>query len=201
MSDRRKRATGGGQRTWLGYLLVVVGVVLASIGGYIGYVLYPRFDLPGVTVSGLFALAAGAGVASFFSPCSFPLLLSLFGRTPGATDRRQEFGWRRSLLFAIGLSIGATAFLLLAGTVVALFGARIFERVVFTSTEGIILRSAVGLVLIVLGLTQMRLLPLPVPPIQDLAEPLTDSVIADGDRSGMMKVSLFGFGYLAAGFG
>lgn len=200
MPERRRLQTGGGQRTLVGYLLVVVAVALSSLGGYIGYALYPRFDLPAVTVTGLFALAVGAGVASVFSPCSFPLLMSIFGRTPGQ-HRKQSPSWRQSLPFAIGLSAGATAFLLIVGSVVAVFGARVFAGVVFTSTEGILLRSIVGVVLIVLGLIQMRLLPLPVPPLQDLAEPLTDRAVSAETRIGIGRVALFGFGYLLAGFG
>jgi cytochrome c biogenesis protein CcdA len=47
-----------------------------ALTGYAGYELYPRFDLPALEGASLLVLAAGAGVASFFAPCSFPLLVT-----------------------------------------------------------------------------------------------------------------------------
>jgi hypothetical protein len=56
------RDASGGRR----YLLLVVGVVIVAVGGFAGYVVYPRFELPPVVGVGLVALAAAAGVAAFF---------------------------------------------------------------------------------------------------------------------------------------
>ncbi len=66
------------------YALLVVGVAVLAIAGYTGYELYPRFDLPAAEGAGLLVLATGAGIASFFAPCSFPLLVTLLSR-PGST--------------------------------------------------------------------------------------------------------------------
>jgi cytochrome c biogenesis protein CcdA len=192
--------TGGGQRAIFSYGLVALTVLLVSLAGYVGYVLYPRFDLPSVTVLGLFVLAAGAGVACFFSPCSFPLLVSLFGRTPGGRESRLPT-WRQTLPFAIGLSIGAAAFLLLIGAVVGLAGTAVFADVVFTSTEGIMLRSVIGLLLITLGLIQIDVIRISLPPVQDLADPLIETGQGNAGIKGTGRVTVFGFGYLVAGFG
>ena len=64
----------------LKYALLATGVALLGLAGYVGYVAYPRFHLPSVAGAALLALAAGAGVAAFFSPCSFSLLLTLLAR-------------------------------------------------------------------------------------------------------------------------
>ena len=40
-------------------------------------------DLPAGEGAGLAVLAAGAGVAAFFSPCSFPLLVTALARPGG----------------------------------------------------------------------------------------------------------------------
>ena len=189
------------RRTLIAYAFAALGIVIASLAGYLGYVLYPRFDLPSVTVAGLFVLAAGAGVASFFSPCSFPLLLALFGRSPAQERSGHRPSWRQTLPFAIALSVGATIFLVVIGTVIAVAGAQVFEGVVFTSTEGIILRSVIGTILIILGLVQFGLIRLPLPPVQELVDPLVNSVRQQKDSARLGRVSLFGFGYLVAGFG
>lgn len=142
---------------WL-FVLLVVGFAL---GGYIGYVVYPRFDLPAPTGIGLLILSAGAGVASFFSPCSFPLLVTLLARQTGV-DVRQD-GSRpsggRALAFASALALGASVFLLLAGFFVAFSGAVLFEEVTFTSAAGRVIRAVVGGLLILLGLFQIGVLP------------------------------------------
>ncbi|MDT8305317.1 MAG: hypothetical protein RRC07_05225, partial [Anaerolineae bacterium] len=62
------------------FLGLVIAVLLLALAGYAGYVLYPRFALPAASGAGLLLLAAAAGLASFFSPCSFPLLATLLAR-------------------------------------------------------------------------------------------------------------------------
>lgn len=54
------------------YLALGLGALALALAGYLGYVFYPRFALPAGAGAGLLLLAAGAGVASFFSPCSSP---------------------------------------------------------------------------------------------------------------------------------
>ena len=123
------------------YGVLVAAVVAIAVAGYIGYVLYPRFDLAAVEGAGLLGLAAAAGIASFFSPCSFPLLVGLLGR-PAATPA----GGRptRPLLFGGALAAGAAAFMLLAGLVIAAGGEAVFAGVTFTSTDGIAIRGIFG---------------------------------------------------------
>lgn len=143
---RPSRPPGGG---WLRFALLVGAVVLAGLAGYVGYVSYPRFDLPASVGVGLLALAAGAGVASFFSPCAFPLLLTLLGR-----HVRGRLG--AAVGFAAAFSVGAVLFLLLLGTLIVAGGAGIAASVTFTSGVGIVIRVVAGVVLVVLGLIQAR---------------------------------------------
>jgi hypothetical protein len=69
------------------YLLLTAATVAAGLAGYTGYLLYPRSDLPSGAGAELLLLAAAAGIASIFSPCSFPLLLSVLARAPGGTGQ------------------------------------------------------------------------------------------------------------------
>jgi cytochrome c biogenesis protein CcdA len=139
---------------WL-FVLLVVGFALA---GYMGYVVYPRLDLPAPTGIGLLVLSVGAGVASFFSHCSFPLLITLLARQTGVDvrqDRSRPSGGR-ALVFASALALGASVFLLLVGFFIALGGAALFEGVTFTSAAGRVIRAIVGGLLILLGRTAER---------------------------------------------
>lgn len=182
------------------YWLFAALVVLVALAGYAGYVLYPRFDLPAATGLGLLALAAGAGFASFFSPCSFPLLVTMLGREVQTAERGGRL--RRAASFALALALGASAFLALLGLGLAAGGDALFEEVTFTSTAGRIIRLVVGGALILLGLVQLNVLSAPIfGAIEELASPLRRSQARLRRRRPFLGFALFGFGYLLAGFG
>ena len=143
------------------YALLTLATAAVALVGYLGYVFYPRFDLPAGTGATLLVLAAGAGIASFFSPCSFPLLLSILAR-PIAAEAETERGrpFRRAAGFAAGLSVGASAFLVAVGLAIAAGASAYFDDVTFTSTAGITIRLVVGVLLVALGLIQLNVLPI-----------------------------------------
>lgn len=186
---------------WL-FALFVVGLALA---GYAGYVIYPRFDLPASTGIGLFVLSVGAGIASFFSPCSFPLLVTLLARQAGVDSRQEEGSQpcsRRALIFASALALGASVFLLLAGLFVALGGGALFEGVTFTSTAGRVIRSVVGGLLILLGLFQLGILSAAgFHAVSRLSGFISRSQARQRRNRPLLGFAIFGFGYLLAGFG
>lgn len=185
------RPPGGGR---LRFALLVGAVVLAGLAGYVGYVSYPRFDLPASVGVGLLALAAGAGVASFFSPCAFPLLLTLLGR-----HVRGRLG--AAVGFAAAFSVGAVLFLLLLGTLIVAGGAGIAASVTFTSGIGIAIRVVAGVVLVVLGLIQAGVLPVSFHGVERLTRSLSEAQAKLRRDNPVAGVGLFGFGYLAIGFG
>jgi cytochrome c-type biogenesis protein len=183
----------------LRYLVLVAAVVVIAVAGYAGYVLYPRFYLPAVEGAGLLALAAAAGIASFFSPCSFPLLVGLLGRQ--AATHATRTGAPRPAVFGGALALGAAAFMLLAGVVVAVGGEALFAGVTFTSPAGIAIRSIVGVLLILLGLIQVGIVPLPFHRVSELARPLTRGQARLRRERPVAGHAAFGFGYVLAGFG
>ena len=172
------------------YAAWALAAAALGIAGYAGYVVYPRFDLP-----------AGAGIASFFSPCSFPLLVSMLARPIGADGSNGVRPMGRALRYAAALSVGAASFLALVGGALALGAGSAVEGVTFTSTAGRVLRVGVGAALIVFGLIQVGRLRV------DLRrfEPALHGVLRR--QAGMRREHpvrgfvLFGFVYLLAGFG
>lgn len=184
------------------YLTLALGTALLALAGYAGYVVYPRFDVPAGAGAGLLLLAAGAGVASFFSPCSFPLLVTMLARPLGDQARAQEGRPLRSAVrFASALSAGAATFLIGTGAVIAVIGGGLFADVTFTSAAGRIIRLGVGLLLIALGLIQLNRLPVDL----RLLEPAMHRYLRRQARvrreRPLLGFGLFGFGYLLAGFG
>lgn len=139
------------------FTLIAAALTLAGLAGYAGYALYPRFDLPSSVGIGLLFLAAAAGVAAFFSPCSFALLLTLLSRTAEPRASR-GFRLRRAFVFAGSMSLGAVVFVMGLGLLIALGGRALAGAVTFESTTGIALRVAVGTVLVVFGLAQIGII-------------------------------------------
>ena len=198
-----RRDTDVTRRAWLYWLFVLLVAGLA-LAGYAGYVVYPRFDLPAPTGIGLLILSTGAGIASFFSPCSFPLLVTLLARQTGVDVRQggSQPSRVRALVFASALALGASVFLLLAGFFVALGGAALFEGVTFTSTAGRVIRTVVGGLLILLGLFQIGVLPASgFHAVSRLSGALSRTHTRQRRKRAVFGFAIFGFGYLLAGFG
>jgi cytochrome c biogenesis protein CcdA len=186
-------------RNALAYSALLLTVLFLALAGYAGYALYPRFDLPAVTGAGLLLLAAAAGLASFFSPCSFPLLATLLARQVRDVPRRQA--WTRLLHFAAALAAGATLFLLSAGAVLALGAAPLLEQVTFTSTAGRLIRGGVGALLLLLGLLQWRGLVPGSSAVYAVARPFVQAQARLRRERPSLAFGLFGFSYILAGFG
>lgn len=184
------------------YWVLSLFVAGLSLAGYAGYVIYPRFDLPAAAGIGLLVLSIGAGVASFFSPCSFPLLVTLLARQAGSQREADGRGAHQSLPFAAALAAGASMFFLIAGIIVAFGGGALLEGVTFTSAAGRIIRVAVGSLLVVLGLFQLNLLSTPgFHAVSRLAEPLSKFQARQRRQRPVFGFTVFGFGYPLAGFG
>lgn len=181
------------------YGVLVAAVLVVAVAGYAGYVLYPRFDLPAAEGAGLLGLAAAAGIASFFSPCSFPLLLSLLGRQ--AAKQASQGQSARPAVFGGALAAGAAAFMLLAGAVIAAGGEALFAGVTFTSTAGITIRGVVGVLLIVFGLIQLGRLPFSFHAVERLSAPINRRQAKLRRDKPAAGFAVFGFGYVLAGFG
>ena len=184
------------------YWILALFVAGLSLAGYAGYVIYPRFDLPAAVGIGLLVLSIGAGIASFFSPCSFPLLVTLLARQSGSQREAAGRGAHPSLSFAAALAAGASVFFLIAGIVVAFGGGALFEDVTFTSAAGRTIRVVVGGLLILLGLFQLNLLPsYGFHAVSRLAGPLSKFQARQRRRRPVFAFAVFGLGYPLAGFG
>lgn len=181
------------------YFVLVVMVVVVAVAGFVGYVVYPRFDLPAVQGLGLLGLAAAAGVASFFSPCSFPLLVTLLARQ--TVDDADAGRRARPAVFGGSLALGAALFMLLAGVVIGFGGEALFASVTFTSPAGITIRAVVGVLLISLGAIQLGLLPVSMHAVSRFAQPLLRSQARLRRERPAAGFAVFGFGYVLAGFG
>lgn len=186
------------------YVLLALAVVGLALAGFIGLVVFEDLGLSAGSGIGLLALAAAAGVASFFSPCSFPLLVGMLGKPVAERGEGGRQPTRDSLTFATALSLGVVAFLALLGAAVAFGGSALFKDLTFTSTSGRILRTGIGAFMIFMALIQLNRLHISL----RRYEPALKAFLRRQRQEGrvqkerpFLKFTLFGFGYLAAGFG
>ena len=160
----------------------------------------PRFDLPASVGAGLLGLAAAAGFAAFFSPCSFPLLATLLARSAG---ENRPLGQRltRAVGFAAALAFGAASFVVAVGVLFALGGRGLAGAVTFSSTTGRVLRVVVGVLLVVPGTIQADKLPVSFRRFEPAVQGALTRQARLRRRHPVVGTAVFGFGYLAAGFG
>ena len=176
------------------FFWLATAVLLLALIGYTGYVAYPHFALSASANTSLLLLAAVAGVASLFSPCSLPLLLTLLGREAAVENGRL---WRSAAAFTAGMVL----FLLLIGFALALGAGQWIAAVTFTSAAGRLLRLAVGLALLGLGLWQARGKSLAFSWLNRALQPLWTKQAQLRRRQTTISYGLYGFGYTLAGFG
>lgn len=189
----------GRRRTEVPYAVLIVATLAVALLGYLGYVLYPRFHLPAATGASLILLSAAAGIASFFSPCGFPLLVTVLARD--ATREDDQLPLRRALGFGAWLSLGGATFVLLVGLLIAFGAGGLVETVTFTSTTGIVLRSVVGALLVYLGLVQLNVLRAHFGAVERAIRPLLGKQAQLRREHPPIGFTALGFGYLLAGFG
>ena len=164
----------------------VLTVIVLVVVGILGYFIFLGFMNKDQLLLSLFPLAVVAGLASFFSPCAFPLL-------PAAVTANLKPNGRASP-FVVGLvsASGLMTLLLMVGLVIAFIGQPLGELL---QNNLRIIRGVIGVLLIYLAYNQ----------ISDkfhfgLLERLAPKVAATEGRS-LKGAYIYGFGYTLAGSG
>lgn len=180
------------RRARVRFAATALGLVVVGIAGYVGFVAFVGSDR--TMASGVMVLAAGTGFAAFFSPCSFPLLLTFL-------TRRSADSAGAAVVSALRVAAGSAILLSAAAGAVALGGIALGAVVEFDSTPGRLFRLIVGLALVLFGLRQasvwsmrMRWLDRIAGASARLFDP---GQVTNRGRSDVV----YGFGYLLAGFG
>lgn len=106
----------------------------------------PSVDL----AAGVLVLAVATGFAAFFSPCSFPLLLTFL-------TRRSAESPTSAYLSALRVAAGAALLLAVSAVIIAVGGTAVGGVVEFDSTAGRLFRLGGASVLVLFGLRQARL--------------------------------------------
>ncbi len=120
----------------------IFSLVILVTAAFLGYFIFLGFMSKDQLLLGLFPLAIVAGLASFFSPCAFPLLPSALTATSRPNAKSS------SLISAFAAATGVLSFLLLLGLVIGTVGLSIGE---FLQENLRTVRGIVGIFLIYLA--------------------------------------------------
>ena len=190
-------------RAWLQYggLLIVFVVVIGA--GYLGFRVFAT--TPSLSAANLFLFAVVAGVASFFSPCAFPLLPSYFSfyQTAGRHTEEPQRGTGKALRFGLAAALGVITFALILGGIIAVLGTGVAQTLSISgpgpSQFVRIFRGVVGGILVTLGVGQLlgwNLKPVFMDSFAFYTRPNRES-----ERGPAASLYLYGLGYNAAGMG
>ena len=171
---------------------VILGLVVVAVAGYVGFVAFVESN-PGVG-AGVMVLAAATGFAAFFSPCSFPLLLTFL-------TRKSTESTGSALVSALRVGAGAAVLLGLFAVGITVGGAALGRIVEFDSPPGRVFRLSIGLLLVVFGLRQSQRFGFRMQWLDRVAAS-SARVLDPGRASNAAGADFaYGFGYLLAGFG
>ena len=193
----------GRRAAWLQYSALLTAFLLIVAGGYLGFRAFAT--APDLSVLNLYALAVVAGVASFFSPCAFPLLPGYLSAyyLAGQTENDDQPAVSRGLGLGLAAALGVMTFTLILGVIIAILGTGIGESLSISSAEPSqfvrVFRGLVGVVLLTLGIGQLagwNLKPGFVDAFTYRTRPRRD-----GGRGPVRSMYLYGLGYNAAGIG
>lgn len=183
------------RRTRLRWVVVSVGAVAVGFGGYFGFVAFIETGTVAGLGAGIMGLAVATGFAAFFSPCSFPLLLTFLVR------HRESRSWRGILRSSLTVGLGAVAFFVLLAAVLAAVGEGVGGSIGFDTTTGRVSRASLGALLVLLGLRQANVIKVRFRAFDAVA--MGAARVLDSSKAARpaSKDFIYGFGYVLAGFG
>jgi len=193
----------GTRYAWLQYAGLLTAFLAIVVGGYLGFRAFAT--TPDLGIFNLYALAVVAGVASFFSPCAFPLLPGYLSAyyLAGQNEHGARPAASRGLALGLAAALGVMSFTLILGLIIATLGTGVGESLSISSAEPSqfvrVFRGVVGLVLLTLGVGQFigwNLKPRFVDSFTYRTRPQRDGV-----QRPTRSMYLYGLGYNAAGIG
>jgi cytochrome c-type biogenesis protein len=187
----------------LQYAAWLAAFLLLILAGYSGFRAFAT--TPDLSIFNLYTLAVVAGIASFFSPCSFPLLPTYFSfyQTAQKDLAAPSSSASRALRLGLAAALGVITFDLVLGVGIAFLGSSVANNLSISGPEPSqfvrYFRGGVGVVLLTLGIGQIigwNLKPSFVDAFAYRTRPERD-----GKRSPVLNLYLYGLGYNAAGMG
>jgi cytochrome c-type biogenesis protein len=176
------------------FLLVLLGLAVVSGLGYLGFRFFITTVMPSLPAFGLTFLAVVAAIATFFSPCSFPVLPSYIAFNLKTGKKANSLG------LGLAAAAGVITFAVLLGTGIGILGEGFAKSFSISSPAPsntvLFFRGLVGALLAGLGLASLT--------GHGFHSVLVDKLVARlgvGKKARYRAMFLYGFGYTAVGIG
>ena len=178
------------------YVIIILLIALIAMLGYLGFRFYHILSISSFSEYSLYFLALVAGIAAFFSPCSFILLPAYISASYGNIQEGDKKIW-----YIFSAAVGVLSFSIILGIVVTAIG-----KAASIATFGlaaaspdvylVIFRVFVGAILILFGFMQIS--------NATMHNRFTDGIAQRFNlkRKGKFwRFYMYGFGYTLAGIG
>ncbi len=179
------------------FILSIASIAVVTMLGYLGFVIFLKDVMPAFSLYSLYLIAIIAGVATFFSPCSFPLLPGYLSFYYQASHNKRE---NPTLYYGILAALGVLSFNLILGAVIALFGEGVATTLSISNPTPSpltrMLRIGIGAILVALGAIQLSNFTFHTRILDVLTKRFSAAT-----RAGGKGLYLYGFGYNIAGMG
>ncbi len=182
-------------RVKFGFTILAIATI--TLLGYLAFVVFLKDIAPSFSLYSLYFVATVAGIATFFSPCSFPLLpgyLSFYYNARESQNKEKAF-YYGSLAAA-----GVVSSNMVLGVLIASLGQGFASAFSVSSPNPSnftrILRIGIGGFLVILGAVQLSNRTFHNRMVDSLAKGFSRNATRGGKR-----LYLYGFGYTAAGIG
>ncbi|MBI4214639.1 hypothetical protein HY546_01460 [archaeon] len=178
------------------FLANVLTVTLLVILGYLVFRVFVTQIASGPEAYGLIAFALVAGIATFFSPCSFPVLPAYLTTLFSKRDLA-----RKANYYGVSAAAGIVAFNVILGLIIGLAGTALAGSLSLTSltpnpfTQSV--RTAIGILILFLGLVQFTGTPF----FYNWFHRIGAKLSSTEKISSIGGFFFYGFGYTAAGLG
>lgn len=188
-------------RPWAGLVGSLLAISLVVLLGYLTFLFWVTRFTPAAGTLTLVVFSVVAGVATFFNPCSFPLLPGYLAHQVKVTPEEERGGFGALLYGGSVAALGVTTFNLILGGILAVLGVAFLGSLTLASAEpslGVrIFRGVVGVLLIVLGLSHVTGRGLTFGFLEGLGHRIRSTQKTSATR----QLYAYGLGYNAAGIG
>jgi len=141
-------------------LIILLLIILALVvGGYSLFIWFIINIMRGDAAYGLLFVALIAGIASFFNPCSFPILPAYLAQYFSTKDTKDLSNQRRMLLYGLLAALGVITFNILLGSLIGLLGVGFGKSLALAGEDPSLIvrwvRGIVGALLFLLGFSHI----------------------------------------------
>ena len=182
----------------IGIFVILIAIIAT---GYYTFIYFMTRVVPNFSSYGLIIVAIIAGVSMFFNPCSFSLLPAFLTFFATKKELKDENKLSKFLLYGLFASLGIITFSIILGSLIGLLGVGFGKSFALAGDAPNIyvriFRGVIGGLLAFFGILHFRGAGFHI----GFLEKLSQGIMSPKDKSPLMGMYMYGFGYNALGIG